>query len=275
MTCEHIYAAGYESSVPAWHLKTKNDRELCDGVLYSERLYVGDDGLPYRVFMLKADPKKVDFYAGTCNDGYKYALEDHEKANVMQHMEAALAGGIDVIAGTNANHFDIDGDHHPLGLCVKNGKLVSPGMSTRPYFAITKDRKFLMGANGTEVDPSTLEMAVSGSFYIVHDSLPMDLRMDDDIGYTPHPRTLVGIKADGTIIMAVVDGRAPAYSNGASLAKCAALMIAEGAVQASNLDGGGSSTFIVRENDSFKTKNLPSDGDLRKLSVSLLVVKKK
>ena len=270
---KHVFSAGYESTVPAWHLKEANDRVLHDGVVYSERLYVDDNDLPYRVYVLTADPTKVDFYTGSNADGYKFSFEPHERENVMQHIMAAESNNVKVIGGTNANHFDINGDHHPAGLAVKEGKLIANG-TARPYFAITNEGKLVFGEHGTDVDPNTLHTAVSGAFYIVHDSLPQNLKMDEDIGYTPHPRTLVGIKADSTVVMAVIDGRREHLSNGASLAKCAAFMIAEGAVQAITLDGGGSSTFIIKEGDSFVTKNSPCDGELRKLPLSLLIIKK-
>lgn len=59
-----------------------------------------------------------------------------------------------------------------------------------------------------------------------------------------HPRTAVGKTADGALILLVVDGRQP-ISRGASLEELAALMFRLGAVDAINLDGGGSSTLVV------------------------------
>jgi len=51
-------------------------------------------------------------------------------------------------------------------------------------------------------------------------------------------------------------------------------MISEGAVQVINLDGGGSSTFIINDGSKFVTENYPSDGELRDLPISLLITKK-
>ncbi|WP_405717441.1 phosphodiester glycosidase family protein [Streptomyces sp. NBC_00046] len=58
------------------------------------------------------------------------------------------------------------------------------------------------------------------------------------------PRTVVGTKADGTLILAVFDGRGP-DSAGVTLREAAALLRDLGAVDALNLDGGGSSTMVV------------------------------
>jgi hypothetical protein len=59
-----------------------------------------------------------------------------------------------------------------------------------------------------------------------------------------HPRSAAGITKDGSLILMVVDGRQP-ESRGVSLAELATLMQEAGAVQAINLDGGGSSTLVV------------------------------
>jgi|GEM_PF-66846 len=59
-----------------------------------------------------------------------------------------------------------------------------------------------------------------------------------------HPRTAAGRAADGALILMVVDGRQP-ESRGVSLEELATLMLEVGAVEAINLDGGGSSTLVV------------------------------
>jgi exopolysaccharide biosynthesis protein len=60
------------------------------------------------------------------------------------------------------------------------------------------------------------------------------------------PRTMAGIDARGRLILVTVDGRQPGVSEGETLAEGAALMRSLGAVQAMNLDGGGSTAMAVR-----------------------------
>ena len=73
---------------------------------------------------------------------------------------------------------------------------------------------------------------------------------------TSHPRTCIGYSEDGkTLVMAVVDGRQPGFSNGISLEDLAKFMIKQGCYQAMNLDGGGSSCMVVRN----KIVSSPSD----------------
>ena len=59
-----------------------------------------------------------------------------------------------------------------------------------------------------------------------------------------HPRTAAGITGDGTLVLLVADGR-QAVSRGLTLEGLAAAMLDIGAVEALNLDGGGSSSLVV------------------------------
>lgn len=61
-----------------------------------------------------------------------------------------------------------------------------------------------------------------------------------------HPRTAVGVNQAGDrLILLVVDGRRPGYSVGMTLPELADAMMALGAWDAINLDGGGSSSFVA------------------------------
>ena len=59
-----------------------------------------------------------------------------------------------------------------------------------------------------------------------------------------HPRTAAGVTFSGTLVLATVDGR-QAFSRGASLTEMASIMLKYGAVEAINLDGGGSTSMVV------------------------------
>lgn len=94
-----------------------------------------------------------------------------------------------------------------------------------------------------------------------------------DFGVARHPRTMIGIKADGSILMTVVDGRQPSIGmNGVSQTEMGAILHHYGAVEAYNLDGGGSSAMIILEDGDFRVTNSPSDGRERSDANALLVV---
>jgi hypothetical protein len=83
-----------------------------------------------------------------------------------------------------------------------------------------------------------------------------------------NPRTGIGYTAKGGVILVVVDGRRPKWSVGATLNEFAAILRDLGAVQALNLDGGGSTTMVVKN----EVVNRPSDDRLRLLSNAVLVL---
>ena len=86
-------------------------------------------------------------------------------------------------------------------------------------------------------------------------------------------RTAVGTKPDGSVVIMVVDGRQSTISNGASLADLADIFASMGCSDAINLDGGGSSTFILKNSKGeFVVENSPSAGALRAVANGLLVI---
>lgn len=108
------------------------------------------------------------------------------------------------------------------------------------------------------------------------------LREDDAVSIRPvsgfttsaHPRTAVGLRADGSLVLAEVDGRQPGYSIGVRAQDLAELLGEQGAVDAIMLDGGGSSTALARlpGNVEAGLVNVPSDGRERRVANALFVV---
>ncbi|HHV53879.1 MAG TPA: phosphodiester glycosidase family protein [Firmicutes bacterium] len=87
------------------------------------------------------------------------------------------------------------------------------------------------------------------------------------------PRTAAGYVGK-TLFLVTWDGRQPAWSVGATMQEQAEYFLALGAEEALNLDGGGSTTFVVREPGAAfaEVVNRPSDGWERSVSNSLQVV---
>lgn len=84
--------------------------------------------------------------------------------------------------------------------------------------------------------------AISGMGWLVREK-----QVIEDLNDTREaPRTAVGVDGPGTrLIMIVVDGRQPFYSDGATIAELAELMLFYGGDNAIMLDGGGSSTLVI------------------------------
>ena len=66
-------------------------------------------------------------------------------------------------------------------------------------------------------------------------------------GTNPNPRTIIGIKPDGTLMLYALDGRQPGFSEGLGLTDTARHLVALGCSTVVNMDGGGSTVIAVRE----------------------------
>lgn len=72
------------------------------------------------------------------------------------------------------------------------------------------------------------------------------------------PRSAAAVSEDGQrLFLIVVDGRQPGYSEGVSLGELAEIIIPFGAYRSITLDGGGSATLVVRQNEDYAVVNSP------------------
>nr|WP_237551840.1 phosphodiester glycosidase family protein [Streptomyces sp. SID8367] len=103
--------------------------------------------------------------------------------------------------------------------------------------------------------PGPVGTAVAGSARLVRDG-----RVDPGIrslAAARQPRTLAGVTGDGTLLLVTVDGRARGHSVGMTAAEAAELLLSLGAVDGINLDGGGSTTAVLRG----ELRNRPRSAD--------------
>lgn len=118
-----------------------------------------------------------------------------------------------------------------------------------------------------------VQHAVAGWPILVQDGVAVALNNGDALVSGRHPRTAVGMN-DDYIFIVTADGRQPDWSEGMTLPELAQLMLALGATDAINLDGGGSTTMVVRPPGEHQpvVVNRPSDGSERAVANALFVV---
>jgi hypothetical protein len=133
------------------------------------------------------------------------------------------------------------------------GDPVSPrgfAMSDGVVYSDISDEKapmLVLGA-GRQVEISwtigEAKNVISGSTLLVDGGAVVEDLPDNKL----HPRTAVGLTRSGTrLIIVVVDGRQPGYSEGVTLSELAEIMVEQGAYRATDLDGGGSSTLVMAD----------------------------
>lgn len=164
------------------------------------------------------------------------------------------------IAAVNGGGFDDDNGtgngRLPFGVVIKDGFFVYGGSFTAPVPLIGLNKQgVLISGRYTSKQISDMQITEGISFY---PSLILNGKKQitsGDGGWGIGPRTVIGQKADGHILLLVIDGRQPQHSIGATLVDVQNIMFDNGAITAANLDGGSSATMYFQG----KVINKPCD----------------
>lgn len=138
------------------------------------------------------------------------------------------------------------------------------GTGRLPYGVIVHEGKFLVGGDivgQVQVVGITRNGMLIAGNYSVQEMQKMNLVegvtfgppliingkkliTEGDGGWGIAPRTAIGQRKDGTLLLLVIDGRQPGYSLGATLLDVQNILFEQGAYTAANLDGGSSTTMF-------------------------------
>ncbi len=147
------------------------------------------------------------------------------------------------VGGVNAGGFDDPNGNGnggiPLGIVIHEGELLS-GANTRAATAVIDYDGILHVGNMTGNEAMALNAEWAVSFGPV---LVVNGEKCDGLSSGLNPRTAIGQRSDGAILLLVVNGR-QVGSMGATYEDLADVMLEYGAVNALNLDGGSSSSMI-------------------------------
>ena len=168
-----------------------------------------------------------------------------------------------VVMATNGDYFNM-GTGEPTGYLVMEGNVIKT--SYEPYFAILTDGTAVIRDAGTPTD-DVME-AISGPIYLLQNG-EIQVTADGSM----NPRNSVGIRADGSVVFFMAEGRLAPRSIGMDCYEVAAVLKDAGCVTALYLDGGGSATFAAREEGGeLKMLSKPSDGHERTISSGMLCI---
>lgn len=157
------------------------------------------------------------------------------------------ATGENVVAAVNGMAFNTS-SYVNTGTIIMNGKdFTKNNADTYYYFAVLNDGSAVIRDPGTPTDDvkeglSVWQMLVdNGEFLPISDS-------------SLHPRTAIGVRYDGTVVLVCVDGRQSPISCGATLTELAYIMKSLGCVRAGNLDGGSSTTMLAKNSCGYEVE---------------------
>lgn len=233
--------------------------------------------------------------------------EGHDiiKGTVAEQAATTVIPGERVFAGVNGEFYTEQG---PEGYMIKDGSSIIngvrvPGVDGKSYpfhgfFGIKTDGSAVIGNYVADWEDmkDDLYQASGGQYQVVKDGVaqsfagqvisnPADPNYDEQTWYRyndKHPRTAVGIRADGNVFFVVADGREANDATGLYIEELGQYMKDLGAYQALNMDGGGSSTAVTYNAtlDQYEVQNTPinkvdgvsTPGAQREVFSSLLVL---
>ncbi len=180
-------------------------------------------------------------------------------------------------ASINAGFFatTTPGHGYPIGALKINGNLISEGYDGRGCLGWNDDDEavFQVVANSEEIHEwNDMENIIQAGPLLLDDGFVSAIPEDFNNSLTGvrHPRSAVGINADGDWVFVAVDGRNGLHASGATISELTEILRSQGIMYALNLDGGGSTEIIING----KIYNSPSDAHERKISYGLGAIKR-
>ena len=235
----------------------------------TSKINIGDFSTTYENEYEKAvlERKASDIYKliETTYNGYKVyitAIYDPTRVSLMQTsylgstgetlLEMSKKNG--ALVSINAGGFEDPGGEGnggvPMGSVIKDGKVTwREGTTEGSYIGIT-DEGVLLLAKGTaeEVIKQGIKDAMQFGPYLIVNGKSAEISGNG--GWGINPRTAIAQRKDGIILFIVVDGNGTKYNwngrGGVSMNDLVKILENYGAYNAANLDGGASTTLVVR-----------------------------
>ena len=203
--------------------------------------------------------KIYEVHGGTYN-GYMMVVQDPSRVSVGTSRDSfnsqpglqlhAIAERYGAVAAINGGAFHDDGGGgnggQPGGLVIADGKVLSKADKSalrNIVVGFNQDDILIFGGfSGADAQERNMRDAVTFGPVLVANGEPVTV---SGSGSGLNPRTAIGQRADGAVLMLVIDGR-QANSIGASYADLIKVMLDYDAVNAVNLDGGSSSMLYYQ-----------------------------
>ena len=189
-------------------------------------------GSGYVGYMLVVkDPHRVFVGAAVRGSGAGLTLEQ------MCEKYGAVGG---INGGAYVDHNGSGTGDTPDGLTILSGQVANSGYGADAFVGLDTEGKLHVGYYTlNDVQNMNITDGVSfGPVLIINGNVTDAAKIPSGV----NPRTAIGQRADGAILMLVIDGR-QVHSIGATYTDLARIMADYGAVNACNLDGGSSSSI--------------------------------
>ena len=270
-----------------YNVISKKDYVLVPGAAVESEIVLNNtDGTRRQVIhVIEVDPSNPDV---SIVPGYYQIDKDVTDEQYWSHKELTEMAkyyeenlGYNIVGGMNT---DLYYDTYAPRILVYNGKDLSVKGNTSPSSSILYVFKEEDGSVSCDVkafnrndfdsylESGRLLHAVSVSFGMVVKDGEL-VKKTEERTSSAAARSMVGVKADGTLVICMNDGRGANNSVGFCDYEEGEAMLALGCQWAANCDGGGSSTFISKRvgEDTFTMRSVPCDGAQRPTSHGIFV----
>ena len=209
--------------------------------------------------MIVKDPSRV--VVGTC-DRFDPSARGLTLLEIVEKYGAV--GGVNGGRFTDSMGFGKGGC--PVGIVCSQGKLVFGDLNaTYEVYGFDKNNKFVIGKmTGQEaIDRGIRDAVTFGPALVVNGKAVAG-------GSGLNPRTAIGQRADGSVLLLVIEGR-QTNSLGATYSDLVNIMLEFGAVNAANLDGGMSSSMVY---DGKEISTNDSNSGVRDIPTAFIIMPK-
>jgi hypothetical protein len=220
-------------------------QELFEGLAYQRVVRISPRPMIAHVVMIDMRTEGIKFVITPADSESDKPLNARTTSQFLKEFGVQIAINGDAFvpwwSRSPADYYPHVGDPvAPLGLTAYKGDVYTEGEprleGTEPTLYISRRNEF------TFTRPDKIYHALSGDRMLVKQSRVVEELNDSDLD----PRTAIGINKNGRyLILIVVDGRQPFYSEGATFVELAELFLEYDAAYAMALDGGGSSTLVI------------------------------
>jgi hypothetical protein len=235
---------------------------LYNGVTYRRMVHVFPRPMVIHIISVDTKSKGISFLVTPPDAHGEQPLKARTTSQFLTEFHAQIAVNGDAFtpwwSHSPADYYPHVGNPiTPLGFSASNGDVYWNGEN--PTDVGVEPTLYMSRRNALSFNnkPDNVYNAISGDRMLVEKN-----EIAADLDNTQlDPGTAIGINRNGRYLyIIVVDGRQPFYSQGATFRELAELMKAQGAFYAMSLDGGGSSTLVIEdENGQPKIMNSPID----------------
>ena len=224
--------------------------ELFDGITYIRDVRQQPRPLVISVVQIDLDTPGLSFLVTPSDpvDGHEVRAQTVSQFLTRHDLQLAINGDFfwPWWYHTIFDYYPHDNDPTDVnGFAASRGQVYSEEEENDP-----RPTLFLSQDNRASIDQpiGAVYNAISGIPLIVEDGHISDQIKPEEYYAGLHPRTAIGLDRERrTLLIFIVDGRQPNYSEGVTVPELAQIAIEHGADIAINLDGGGSSTLVIED----------------------------